>query len=895
MERERRTGGGLPERVMRAALRLYPASFRRELGADMLEAFRRERFRRRGHGRLRSVGWLLSTALATAWGGVRERLHGVRLGRRRGRHEGGPLGAGTMGRRMEGGPMRTEELRQNLTLFARQSRRQPGFAALMVATLALGIGATAGVFSVVRGVLLQPLPYPDPDRLVYLNSGGAASLLNLHDLGDRLESLELVEGIFVPNTVNLTGEGEAAQLQRSWVSADFFRVVGLQPALGRWLEAEDMGTHRMVLSYGDWQTRFGSDPGVVGRTLHLDEIPHEVVGVAPPAMGIPFAVDVWTSLPFGPGEGARGIRGWRAVEPYARLADGWSLEAAREEIASEWARLQAEYPDANEGWEVGIQTVKSQVTADDATPLKLLFGAAGLFLLVACTNVASLFLSRLDGRRREFAVRSSLGAARGRLLRQVWTEMLGLALLGGVAGVALAALGVEWGVARFGTELSRPDQVVLDGGVLLFALLAALFTAAFVGGVTVLAWGAEEPARALKRVGRAVAGRYDLLRRSMVVAQVAMALTMVVGIGLLVRSFQKMQAIDVGVTTESVIVGSVGTFSSSRYPDADSRRALLDRIQERVGAIPGVEGVAMASYLPLGGCCSNRLFHSVADPDAESGAEVRRVTPSYFRVLGIPLLAGEEMASLDADEPTGVLVSNVMTSQLFGSIDEAIGAEVQPNGGENAYRIHGVVGPVREWAPTREAPPVLYFSDRQVPLSGGYLVVRSSLGPSRLAPALREALGEVDPSIPLDEVRPLDDVLAGYLADHRATTFLMTLLGALALGLGSVGIYGVMSHAVQGRQREFGVRLALGASRERVASGILSGALALVGPGLLLGLAGAWAARRFVESLLYEVTLYDPWVIGGVMVLFTGAALAATLGPARRASRVDVVEILNEG
>ncbi len=791
--------------------------------------------------------------------------------------------------------MWTEELRQNLTLLARQSRRRPGFTALVTLTLGLGIGATAGVYSVVRGVLLRPLAYPDPDRLVYVDGGGAASLLNLRDLGARLESLESLEGMFVPNTVNLTGEGEAEQLQRSWVSGDFFGVVGLPPAVGRWLTPADLGTQRAVLDHGLWQRRFGGDPDIAGHTVLLDETPYEVVGVASPETDAPFLVDVWTSVPYGPGEGPREIRGWRAVEPYGRLAEGWSLEAARAEIETEWAHLEAEYPEANEGWDVGVQPLKSHVTAGDATPLRLLAGAAGLFLLIACANVASLFLGRLDERRREFAVRSSIGAGHGRLLRQAWTEILGLALLGGTVGIALATLGVEWGVAWFGAGLSRPDQVVLDGGVLVFSLASALGAAALVGTITVVAWGAGEPADALRRLGRTVAGRTGLLRRSMVVAQVAMALMMVVGLGLLVRSFQNMQAIDLGVTTESVLVASIGRLSGSRYPDGDARRLLATQLQDRIGAVPGVEGVALASYLPLGGCCSNQLFRSIEDADAESGAEVRWVTPSYFHVLGIPLLAGDPMESLGPGEPRGVLVSSVMTRELFGTVDGAVGREVQRNDDEGPLRIHGVVGPVREWAPTREAPPVLYFSARQVPLSGGYLVVRASLPAPQVVPAVRAALAEVDPLIPLDEVKPLDDVVAGYMSDHRATTLLMTLLGALALVLGVVGIYGVMSHAVQGRQREIGVRLALGASRRRVARGILRGALELLVPGLALGLAGAWVARRFVESLLYEVGLLDPWVIGGVVALFTMTALAAASGPARRAARVDVVDILSEG
>lgn len=877
--------GGAPKepslwvRAMASLLILYPPGFRESLGGEMVHVFGMALRERRGRGR--SAVWWYGTVtlMATVCGGVRERIHEAR--RRR-------VSAGK-GRRASMG----DEFRGNLTTLVRQLRGNPSFAAVVVLTLALGIGVTTAVFSVVRGVLLSPLPYPESAELVHLTRAGAASLPNIQDLADRLESMEELGGAFVPSVVTLTGVGDPVQLQRSYVTANFFRILGVEPAVGRWLGPADVGTARAVVNYRLWRTRFGGDPGVVGRVVVLNEEPVEVVGVAPPQIGPPFDVDFWQALPWGPGEGARGSRGWRAVEPYGRLAAGRTLDEARQELATEWERLAAEYPDADGRWHVGIQTVKAQVTGDEETPLKLVFGAATLFLLIACANVASIFLARLDGRRQEFAVRSSLGAGRLRLLRQAWTEALVLSLLGGILGIGIAAVGVEWGVARMGAQLSRADQVTLNGGVLAFALLASLATATVVGLITVLAWGREEPAQALRRLGSAVAGRTGLLRRSLVIAEVALALMMVTGMGLLVRSFQKVQDIDVGVQTQGVIAGSLGRFSSSRYPDGTSRNALLDRLQERIRAVPGVEDVAVASHLPLGGCCSNRPFHLGDDPERTvNGVEVRWVTPNYFDLLGIPILAGKDFADLGPDDPDGVAINQVMAQALFGD-EDPLGTTVASEGFGEA-QVWAVSGSVREFSPEQAPPPMVYVSSRQGAMSGGFLLLRTSLPAQQVVPAVRKALADVDPLLPLDRIQALDQVLAGYNSDRRATTMLMVLLGALALLLGVIGIYGVMSHAVQGRVREIGVRLALGATREEVYGRTLRGALVLILPGILLGAVGALVSRRFVESLLYDVSSLDPLVYVSVLVVFTLAALAAAAGPARRAARVDVVEILKE-
>jgi putative ABC transport system permease protein len=847
------------------------------------------RRRREGQGRMAAARYGLATVAAAVVGAFAER---VRERRRRVRARGG-VGGGSRGRggtQERRGTMVAHDLRQDLGLLARQIRRRPGFGAVVVLTLALGIGISTGVFTVVRGILLRPLPFPEPGELLYLTGGGASSLPNLQDLRGRLHSMEVMAGLFVAERKTLTGVGDATQLRTSVVTPEFFRMTGLEPDLGRWLGPEDDGTHRAVLSHRTWRARFSADPGIVGRSITLDEEPVEVVGVAPATMVAPFDVDAWLAEPWSPGQGPKGSRGWRAVEVYGRLAPGRTVEEARGELASAWRGLRDAYPGVNGRGDVGLTTVKAQVTGSEEAPLEILFLASGLFLLLACANVAGIFLSRLDSRLHEFAVRSALGAGRWRLLRQAWTEALAVSAAGGMAGVALAALAVGWALDRFGSVLSAPAAVTLDGAVLGFALAVTLLTAAIVGIATVATWNPDEPADALRRTAAGVVNRSGPLRRTLVVGEVAMAFVIVTGLGLLVRSFLRVSRVDTGVRVEGLVAGNLGTFPASRYPDDETRRVLETQLGERLAAVPGVEGVALSSHLPLGGCCSNRAFHRGDDPERESRfVEVRWVSPSYFAVLGIPLVDGHGLDDVGPDDPPATVIDQVLAEQLFDSASPVGGTVTD---GPDTLRVVGVAGRVREYSPARPAPPIVYLSARQFPMSGAYLVVRSRLALAPTVTAMREAVRGVDPLLPLENVRSVDDVLAGYTADQRATTLLMVVLGALAMVLGVVGIYGVMSHSVQGSLREIGVRLMLGASRQRVRRGILRGALVLVLPGIALGIAGAMAARGLIASLLYETSALDPLVYAAVVVVFVLAPVAAALGPARRAARVDPAEML---
>lgn len=884
-------GRGGWDRAFRQVAGLYPRQFRHALGEDMCALFAAELARRREQrGEAAAMRYALGTIVAATAGAMRERVHELRSKGSRG-SAAPPEPPIDPDRGSEGRTMMGQDVRQDLVLLRRQVRRTPGFAVVVVLTLALGIGVNTGVFSLVRGILLRPLPFPHPEELVYLTGGGPSSLPNLRDLDEGLESMDVMAGVFVPQTMTLTGVGDATQLRVSRVTPDFFRMTGLQPALGRWLGREDEGTHRAVLSHRVWEARFGGDARIQGRTVTLDEEAVEIVGVAPADMTVPFDVDVWTADPWAPGEGPRVSRTWRAVEVYGRLGAGRTLPDARRELATEWARLQDEYPEANGGWRAGLVGVQAHVTRDERTPLEILFLASGLFLLLSCANVASVFLSRLDTRHHEFAVRTALGAGRSRLLRQAWTEALAIGGAGGLAGVGLAALSAR-AVHTLGYSLPRLDQVAVDGTVVAFALSVTLLTAVAVGSVAVLAWDADDPAHALRRTAAAVVSRSGTLRRLLVVGEVAMAFVIVTGLGLLLRSFQRLEQVDTGVRVDGVVTASLGRFPDSHYPDNDTRRVFLHRLETGLEGAAGIEGAALSSHQPLGGCCSNGPYHRGDDPEREARfVETRWVTPSYFGVLGIPILAGSDLEGVGPDDPPAAIIDQGLAERLFGA-ESPIGATVVGRG--RTLRVVGVAGAVREYSPVRDAPPTVYISARQSPMSSLYLIVRSDLPLDRTVPVMRQVMGEIDPLLPLEGVRSLDDVLAGYTAGPRATTLLMFLLGGLALLLGGVGIYGVTSQNVQGSLREVGVRLVLGARREQVLRGILRNALVLVLPGVALGLVGSVSVRGLLGSLLYRTSPLDPIVYAGVVGVFVVAALVAALGPARRAARVEAVEMLRD-
>jgi len=788
-----------------------------------------------------------------------------------------------------------DEFVQDIRLLFRHLARRPGFGVIVLVTLALGIGVTTGVFSVVRGVLLRPLPYPAPKRLVYFDGGGVGSLHNFEDLRARLETVEDMSASMAAE-LTLTGEGEPTVLSSRIVSADFFPMLGVAPAAGRLLGPADDGTARILLGHAFWLDRFGGDTAVVGRILTLNGSSLEVVGVAPSSLEALFDAQLVIPFPWDPDAGIRLDRTWRAFSVYGRLAEGRTLEDARAEVDVAWARLRQDYPDENAKWEVEPVPLRDWLTRGEEMPLAILFSASVLFLLVACANVASLFLSRLETRGREFAVRSALGAKRSRLMRLVCSEALVLGVLGGAVGIGLAVVLLDTSLTVFGGFLTRPDAVRVDDTVLLFSLGLSMAAGLIVGGVTIISWRGDRPILAIGRTARAGGGRTTRLRRLLVWSEVAMSLMVVTALALLVQSFMAVRSVDMGMESEDVLVVRLGNLTAASYPDAASGVMFTSHLMERLGSLPGVERVAFASHAPLRGCCANGLWARADNPEINHRfVEFRVVTPSYFQVLGVPLKAGRVLAASDRPGNTPVVVVNETLARALWPGASAVGEWIRRGDQGERYQVVGVVGDTREYSPERDAPPVVYLPMEQMQWPLSVAVTRVALPPDVMAPAIRGAVHDMDPLVPVISIRSLAGVVSDMTADRRATTYLMGLMGTLAFLLGGIGVYGVVNHMVLGRIREVGVRLALGAARGSVLRLVLRQGLLLVIPGVVVGTLGAVAAHGLLKSLLFGVGPFDPRAYCAAVTVFVVAALAATLGPAAGAARVDPARTLREG
>ncbi len=794
-----------------------------------------------------------------------------------------------------------DALVQDARYALRMLRQAPGFALVAVLTLALGIGATTSIFSVVRGVLLRPLPFAAPERLVRLwqaspsqnQARGEVSPLDFADWKARQRSFEdmgtwwYVEGM---TGSNLSGDGEPQRLSSAYVSDGFFSTLGVAPLLGRaLLPGEHQPGHNAVavISHGLWQRRFGGDRGILGRGLTIDEVPTTVVGVMPAGFDFPSErVDLWLSDSRISESGIPRLRQvrWQAV--VARLKPGVTLETARSEMNGVARQLAEEYPATNvQTTGVTVLPLHEAVTGDVRVGLMVLFGAVGFLLLIACVNVANLMLTRATARERELAVRAALGAGPGRLVGQLLTESLVLALLGGVFGVLLAVWGTELLVAFSVKQLPRLREVRVDGAVMAFAMGATLFTGVLFGLLP--AWRARSPqlAPVLKAAGRGMTGTGGArLRGALVVAEVALAVVLMAGAGLAVRSLMSLLSVEPGFRPEGAVVVS---FSSS--PGARQRDQYLAEVLERVREVPGVQVAGTAKNLPLEGAGEPAPLVLAGQPP-ESAADAPRVrhlhvSNDYFRALGIPLLRGRAFTSQDSRDAPPVLMVNEAFVRRFFPGQDAVGKGIQWS--DDVAPIVGVVGDVRQESLSEPAPPLVYIHVLQNTRSSVNLVVRGQGDPLQLASAVRQAIWSVNPDQTITRITTLEEVVGGSVARPRLIASLLGLFAVLALVLGAVGIYGVLAYTVGQRQREIGVRLALGARPAEVLSMVLRSGMRLAGLGVALGVAGALALSQVMGSILYGVAPHDPLAFGAAAVLLLGVALVACLVPARRAMRVD--------
>lgn len=815
--------------------------------------------------------------------------------------------------RRQHGFVRLEILWSDLKLTVRGLRRSPGFTAATVVTLALGIGATTALFSVVRSVLLRPLPFPEPDRLVQLlgydrEAGldrGTLSYPNFDDVRRTATSFSSM-AIFDEWDVLVAWQDGAEKLSGATVSASFFETLGVAPALGRFfLPAEDVpgAARSVVLSNGLWRRRFGADPEVVGTTLDLNGYPYEVVGVAPADLedpGLATAgtppVELWRSprTYFATGSSRDG----RAFTAVARLRPGVSLERARRELTTLLRRLERAHPEDNAGRTWTAVPVEERILGGVAHPLWLLFAAAGLVLLVACANVAGLLVVRAEHRIGEVAVRAMVGASRGRLLRQLAVESLLLAALGAGVGAA-AGLAAVRALGRVGgDQIPRWAGAHLDASVLAFAVAVALVTALLFGLAPALRLARTDLNAVIDdtRRGATAGAPRSHARRALIATQVAVALVLLVASALVGRSLGRLQGVPTGLATEELLSARLTT-PAGRYDEPPAALALYDRLLERASALPGARSAAAVNILPMSGSFDGRQI-TLEDrpepaPGQEPSAEARTVSPGFFRTAGIPLIEGRGIQATDGPSAAPVAVVDEAMAERYWPGRSPVGRRLTLS--SVTREIVGVVGSVRQFGLDRPVEPTFYLPMAQTPRwmwSDSALLVRTDGSPEDLAAGLRHAVGEVDAGIAVTHLTPMETVVSRTYAGARFRTFLLGAFAGLALLLGAIGLYGVVAYATAGRSRELGIRMALGADRRRIRSLVAREGLVPAAAGAVVGLAAAMALSRALEGLLFGIEPADPVALVGAAATLLAAALVACLLPARRATRIDPVETL---
>jgi predicted permease len=796
-----------------------------------------------------------------------------------------------------------EELRQDSRYAARVLGRGRGFVAVSVLTLALGVGANTAIFSVVRGVLLRALPYANPERLVALHSviRGSPSAVSPADFVDWRVQSRSFSGVaaFFLSTTNLTGNGEPERLTQARVSANYFDLLGVRPARGRGFRPgeDEFGAPRVaILSDGLWRRRFGADPDIVGRTITLDDYPTTVVGVAAPEVRLPAGVDLWLTTRFDAHDLAASARGARWISVIGRLAPDATLSGASAEMAAIAARLSRLDPRHNDGVTTQVLPLREDLVGDVRQPLLILFGAVGLVMLIACVNVASLSLGRTAARASELAVRAALGAGRGRIARQILTESLVLALGGGAAGVVFALLATRTIMAPARGDLPLVDAVRVDGFVLTFALVLTLVSGLLFGVAPAIQASHRAISDRLRSGARgtSLGSASRRLREILVVTEVALAIALLAGAGLLLRSFMRLTSVDPGFRADHV-----GTFSLSlsplRYPDADRQHQFATELLSRLTRLPDVAAAGISFSLPLTNSAFGFTFAVAGRPEAsgpdEPRAQARVATPDYFRAMGIPLLRGRGFTPGDTRATPPVMLISQEAARRYWPNEDPIGQRISTGWGQGNHRfggtIVGVVGDVRQFSLASAPVAEIYAPFAQWPLDEMSVVIRTTGSPPAVLATARDVVRDLDRALPVYDVHPMEDLVRASVAQRR---FYATLLGAfatLALLLAAIGIYGVIAYSVQQRRRELGIRIALGATPPLVIGLVLREGVMLTLVGSLLGLFGASALTRLLRGQLFGVAATDPITFVAVPAILIGVALFACVVPARRALAVD--------
>lgn len=786
----------------------------------------------------------------------------------------------------------------------RQLVKNPGFAAVAILTLALGIGSCTAIFSVVDGVLLRPLDYPQPDRILVIKETNlpqfpefAVSPPNYLDWVKQTKSYSYLAA-YGGMQVNFTGNGEPQRLVGVKATAHYFDVYGVKPVLGRFFAPEEDAVgknHVVVLSHPFWQRVFGGARDVVGRVIQLNGESYNVIGVAPPDFGQASKVDTWVPMGFKPDETANDARGAHYLGAIGRLRPGVSVAQARAELELLAAQLARQYPDSDKGWGVTMTPMRDYAVRDVRTVLYTLLGAVGCVLLIACANIANLLLARATARHREISIRTALGASRFRLVRQLLTESVLLALAGGVAGLLLARWGLDLLLALAPTTLPRTSDIRLDGVVLFFALALSVLTGVIFGIAPALLAAHTDVSEGLKQGARGSTDARGRLRGTLVVIEVAFALVLLGGAGLLARSFMQLTHVDPGFVPEHATVLRLA-LPEKKYEKPEQQNAFSDALLARLRVLPGVQAVGLTHALPLigdwvlGFKIEGRP--EVAPSDMPS-TNYYAVSPDYFRAMGIRLIRGRLFTPQDdARAPRVALINETLARQFFPN-EDPIGKRILVTQGPDAWRqIVGIVGDTKQYGVDKATTSQTYEPFAQNPFDSLNIVLRTTGSSTALAGMLRPAVYAVDKDQPVGVIRPLEDILGDTIAKQRFAMLLLVVFSLVALVIAAVGIYGVMAYSVVQRTGEFGIRMALGAQRSDVLRLVLSHAGKLVGVGLLLGLGATIATSRVMGSMLFQTNSRDPLTFALTTLLLAAVALAACLLPARRATRVNPIEAL---
>ena len=864
-------------RWYRLILRLYPRSLRSEYGEEMVEVVQRGWLQARGG----SFGWRLAFLLRT-WS------------------EAVVQGAGAW---IERGLPRVTvpDIFGELRMTVRSLRRSPGFTLTAVLTLALGIGLNTAIFGIVEAVLLDPLPYPDSDRLVGMAEQPWTPTEITLDLRRSADAFEEIAGLY-PRQFTVTGGEQPIELEGAAVTTNFFRVLGARMARGRgFTEADTAPRVRIVIiSHGVWQRRYGGAEEVLGQTLAIDGALHEIVGVVERGFRqLAQRSDdpqLWIPLELRPTE-PDGAYNWEI--PIGRLNAGIPLRRAQAELDLVMARFLKRHPGV-EGprWNLRLATLKSTLVGDVRQGLLILQVAVGVVLLLACVNVANLLLARSSSRQRDLAVRSAMGASAGQLLRHLLSESLVLSLLGGGAAVVLMFVGLDLLVAMAPQDTPRIGDVSIDGSVLLFTLAVSAVTGLLFGVVPAMVTTHRGPYEVLKGGGRGVTGsrREHRVSQGLVVAEVTLTLVLLVGAGLLMQSFATLTGQDPGFRTDDVVAVSLH-LSEDRYESVPRLEDFYRRVRERIAQLPGVEAVAVSNYLPISMGATREYVVGDRGESEVAEAQYGVVSPGFFQVLDIPLLQGRTFEETDRrGEPGVAIIDEAMWRETWPG-QNPIGKRLRFSGEDSWLTVVGLVGDIRGRGLARDPRPGFYVSYQQrlptpVELAVGrsaVTLVRSRIGAQSLADALRRAIWEVDPQQPVPEIATLDSIVAEGVSPQRFRALLLGSFAGIALLMAVAGIYGVVAYLVAERMREFGVRLAMGATPRDIVGWVLGWGLRLATLGVGLGLIGILAVNHFLSSLLFEISPTDPPTIMASVAAIILVTLTACLVPAFRAMRVDPV------